>query len=385
MHHSKRREFLKSSAALVAGVSMFGMPGFIRAGANGRIRVAVVGLGGRGQNHVQAIHALATENVDLAALRDCDEMNLNRSAAAYEKLSGRRATPFGDLRKVLDDRSIDAVTFATPNHWHSLAAIWACQAGKDVYVEKPGSHNIFEGRKMVETAHNCRRILQHGTQCRSSPNIAEGVQKLREGVIGKVYLVRAVIYKILRGHRPAYHAAGTQGVELGCVAGTGARAAVLPDTATRLALPLGLRQRATRQPRRASNGPDPLGAWARHAPNAHPVDGRPLHTRRRSTDARHADMLIRICRPRSAGRSRGPQLVHQQRGKSGRALSVRRSPERRRRDLPGARRLYALPRLLQLLHVPRQGQTAGPEQIGPRRADDRYGPFPQFDCLHAEP
>ncbi|MGO8749169.1 MAG: Gfo/Idh/MocA family protein [Thermoguttaceae bacterium] len=196
MHNDNRRKFLKSSATLAAGVSLFGMPGIVRAGANDRIRVAVVGLGGRGQNHVQAIHQLATENVDLAALCDCDEANLNQSGAAYEKLSGRRAALVGNLRKLLDDRSIDAMTFATPNHWHSLGAIWACQAGKDVYVEKPGSHNIFEGRRMVETARKYRRIVQHGTQCRSSPNIREGVQRLREGVIGKVYLARAVIYKI---------------------------------------------------------------------------------------------------------------------------------------------------------------------------------------------
>jgi predicted dehydrogenase len=88
------------------------------------------------------------------------------------------------------------VTFATPNHWHALNVIWGCQANKDVYVEKPGSHNIFEGRKMVEAARKHDRMVQHGTQCRSSPNIIEGIQKLHQGVIGEVYFARGIAYKI---------------------------------------------------------------------------------------------------------------------------------------------------------------------------------------------
>jgi predicted dehydrogenase len=175
---------------------VLGVPASVRAGANDRLRVAVVGLGGRGRNHLEALHELAGENVELAALCDCDEGALGRSAAAREKLSGKQPAGYTDLRKLLDDRSIDAVTFATPNHWHALGTIWACQAGKDVYVEKPGCHNLFEGRKMVEAARKYGRIVQHGTQCRSSPNIREGVQKLHEGVIGKIYLARAVIFKI---------------------------------------------------------------------------------------------------------------------------------------------------------------------------------------------
>ena len=188
MNRHDRRNFLKSSAALAAGVSTIGASALVRAGTNNRIRVGVVGLGGRGQSHVQAIHDLAADDVELAALCDCDETSLTRSAAAYEKLSGKKVPLVNDLRKLLDDKSIDAVSFATPNHWHSLGVIWACQAGKDAYVEKPGSHNLFEGRKMVEAARKYQRIVQHGTQCRSSPNIREGIQKLREGAIGRVYL-----------------------------------------------------------------------------------------------------------------------------------------------------------------------------------------------------
>ena len=115
-------------------------------------RVAVRRPRDTGQNHVQSLHELASENVELAALCDCDEGTLGRSAAAYEKASGRKVGRSNDLRRLLDDRSIDGVTFATPNHWHSLGVIWACQAGKDAYVEKPGSHNVFEGTKTVEAA-----------------------------------------------------------------------------------------------------------------------------------------------------------------------------------------------------------------------------------------
>ena len=100
-----------------------------------------------------------------------------------------------DFRKVVDDKSIDAVAFATPNHWHALGTIWACQAGKDVYVEKPGTHSFFEGKKIVEAANKYKRIVQHGTQNRSSPNIMEGMQKLKEGVIGRVYLARGIAFK----------------------------------------------------------------------------------------------------------------------------------------------------------------------------------------------
>ncbi len=196
MPRHARRGFLKSSAAVAAGVSVLGAPALAGVGANDRVRVAVVGVGGRGQNHLQALGELAPQGVELAALCDCDQASLGRSVAAVEKLAGKKPRAERDLRKLLDDKSIDAVTFATPNHWHSLGVIWACQAGKDAYVEKPGSHNLFEGRKMVEAARKYQRIVQHGTQCRTSPNIREGIQKLRDGAIGEVYLARAVVFKI---------------------------------------------------------------------------------------------------------------------------------------------------------------------------------------------
>src|SRR5262249_58365244 len=106
---------------------------------------------------------------------------------------------YDNLRRVLDDKTIDAVSFATPNHWHALGTIWACQAGKDVYVEKPASHNISEGRIMVSAARRYNRVVQHGTQCRSSSLIRAGIEKLHQGVIGRVYMARGIAYKTRQG------------------------------------------------------------------------------------------------------------------------------------------------------------------------------------------
>jgi len=199
MQSRNRRDFLKSSAA-AAGASVLGGPAVAksRASANDRIRVGIVGLRGRGRAHIAAIHDMAGENVELAAMCDCDEVNLNSALANYEKLSGKKPLAYNDMRKLLDDPSIDAVSHATPNHWHSLGVIWTCQAGKDAYTEKPGSHNVREGRKMIDAARKYKRICQHGTQNRSSPNVVEGITKLKEGVIGDVYMARGISYK-LRG------------------------------------------------------------------------------------------------------------------------------------------------------------------------------------------
>ncbi len=164
--------------------------------ANDRIRVAVVGLNRRGVDHIRCFHQLAQEqNVDLAALCDVDEAVLDRNLAYYEKLSGKRVKRVIDLRDLLADPSIDAVSYATPNHWHALGTIWACQAGKDVFLEKPASHTIREGREMILAARKFNRIVQHGTQSRSNPAMQEGVRKLQEGVIGEVYMARGMAYK----------------------------------------------------------------------------------------------------------------------------------------------------------------------------------------------
>src|SRR5208282_1931352 len=108
---------------------------------------------------------------------------------------GEQVEGYSDLRKLLENQDIDAVTFATPHHWHALGAIWAVQAGKDVYVEKPASHNVWEGRKMIEAARKYDRLIQVGAQCRSSVGLQEAIAWLREGHLGKIVRARGLCYK----------------------------------------------------------------------------------------------------------------------------------------------------------------------------------------------
>ncbi len=192
MERMDRRKFLINSAGATAGLMAPAVVTKAFGKANDRIRVAVVGIRGRGENHIQGFAALP--DVELAALCDVDESVLARRTKELEARNIKPAT-YTDIRKLLEDKTIDAVSYATPNHWHALGAIWACQAGKDVYVEKPGSHNVWEGRKAVEAARKYNRIVQHGTQSRSNASLQEAVQKLREGLIGDVYMARALCFK----------------------------------------------------------------------------------------------------------------------------------------------------------------------------------------------
>jgi predicted dehydrogenase len=182
-----RREVLRAAAgaALLAPQRVLG--------ANDRVRVAVVGLRGRGFDHIKRVHE--TAGVELAAVVEVDENVLAARLADIEKLGLPKPRTFVDIRKMLEDRSIDAVTIATPNHWHSLMGIWACQAGKDAYVEKPLSHSWWEGKQLVAAASKYNRIVQHGTQSRSSIGAKEAIQKLRSGLVGDVYLSRGLCYK----------------------------------------------------------------------------------------------------------------------------------------------------------------------------------------------
>ena len=163
------------------------------ASANDRVRVACVGVRGQGNSHIGAY--LAMENVEIAAVCDIDETVLNKRLGEIEAKSGKRPAAFTDLRKLLEDKSIDAISIATPNHSHTLQTIWGCQAGKDVYIEKPCSHNMFETRQIVAAAQKYDRIVQHGTNSRSTVALREAVQKLQEGVIGDVYMARALCFK----------------------------------------------------------------------------------------------------------------------------------------------------------------------------------------------
>ena len=182
MDQIARREFLKMPAAAAAW-----------AGANDRIRLALIGAGGRGRDHVKL--ATGIEGVEIAAVCDPDETRMAAVAKEIEARTGRKPALHGDFRHALEDRNIDAVTIATCNHWHALAAIWSCQAGKHVYVEKPLSHNFFEGRQVVAAARRYDRIVQGGTQKRSNGYTRRAIQAMREGVIGDVYMARVIHYE----------------------------------------------------------------------------------------------------------------------------------------------------------------------------------------------
>jgi predicted dehydrogenase len=162
------------------------------AGANDRVRMAVCGIRGQGFQHVEEYSRL--DNVEVAAVCDVDENIVRERLADMERLGMPKPKVYTDARRVMEDKSIDAVSIATPNHWHALLTIWACQAGKDVYVEKPCSHFWWEGRQMVRAAEKYNRIVQHGANSRSNPAVIEGIRKLREGVIGDVYLARGLCF-----------------------------------------------------------------------------------------------------------------------------------------------------------------------------------------------
>ena len=195
MNRITRRDFMKSSIAAGVGLTLATPFSRVR-GANDDIRVAVMGIGGRGGSHINAFHKM--DGVRVVALCDVDRNILEDGAKSFKKRNEDVDT-YVDIRKLLDDKNIDAVSIATTNHWHSLATIWACQAGKDVYVEKPCSHNVFEGRKCVEAARKYRRIVQHGTQSRSSSNWARQIAAIQSGKYGKLLVSKAYASKNGRG------------------------------------------------------------------------------------------------------------------------------------------------------------------------------------------
>ena len=160
---------------------------------NETVRVGVIGLGGRGGSHVNAWSRM--KNVEIVAISDIDESHIGEKFKLLEGRGSNKPTTYVDFRKMLDDKSIDAVSIATPNHWHTLMTVWACQAGKDVYVEKPCSHNVFESQQIVAAARKYDRMVQQGSQSRSSPALREAVQKMREGELGEVYMTRGLCYK----------------------------------------------------------------------------------------------------------------------------------------------------------------------------------------------
>jgi predicted dehydrogenase len=187
-----RRSFLKSTAL---AASAFALPAASWAavrGANEDIRVAVIGFNGRGKDHIDGYRKL--KGVRIVALCDADKKVLERGAQTL-KDADIEVKKYVDVRDLLASDDIDAVSIATPNHWHALMAIWACQHGKDVYVEKPVSHNVWEGRQIVRAARKYGRIVQTGTQSRSNPGLQEAVAWIHAGGLGEIRLVRGLCYK----------------------------------------------------------------------------------------------------------------------------------------------------------------------------------------------
>jgi predicted dehydrogenase len=197
--HASRREFLERTATCVAtATTLAGARAVGATGAGDRLVVGLIGCGGRGVHDAGLFRGRA--NVEVAYVCDVDEARRGRAARGLGVDPPRAVA---DLRRVLDDRSVDAVIVATPDHWHAPAAILACDAGKHVYVEKPCSHNIREGRLLVEAARRGGRLVQHGTQARSTRMIAEAVRLLHGGIIGTVLVAKAWNIQARRsiGHR----------------------------------------------------------------------------------------------------------------------------------------------------------------------------------------
>src|SRR5262245_52273436 len=189
-----RRDFVKSSAGAAAVTGTLGFNIKTHAGSpNDTVRVAVVGFNGQGRAHIREYAQMP--NVEIAALCDIDASVMSKGSQEVERLTKKKPKEYVDLRKLLEDKSIDAVSIATHNHWHSLMGIWACQAGKDVYVEKPCSQSYWEGKQLVAAARKYNRIVQHGTNSRSSVALREAMQKLKDGVIGEVYMARGLCFK----------------------------------------------------------------------------------------------------------------------------------------------------------------------------------------------
>jgi predicted dehydrogenase len=200
MSRLTRRDFVKGSVAAMASITIAGTKSSGRVlGANDTIRVAVAGLNGRGSSHVGAFAGM--QDVSVAYLVDPDSRTF---APRLRQVRGAQPRTVADVRRALEDRNVDAISIATPNHWHALMTVWAAQAGKHVYVEKPMSHNVREGRIAVEMARKHNVIVQHGTQSRTEGHWANTIEAVKSGKYGRLLVSRALCYKIRNsiGNRP---------------------------------------------------------------------------------------------------------------------------------------------------------------------------------------
>lgn len=191
-----RRTFLKKSGALVMTApfvnNLWGI-GNSWSKANDRVRIGVVGIRGMGFGHIRAYSQL--ENVEVAALCDIDE-NLFAERVKWLEDNGKsKPKLYRDIRDLLDDKDIDAISVATPNHWHALAGIWAAQAGKHATLEKPGTHNVFEGRQLVNAAEKYNKLIQHHAERRSFAGFKSAMDFLHNGGLGEVYMAKGMCYK----------------------------------------------------------------------------------------------------------------------------------------------------------------------------------------------
>ena len=190
MESTNRRAFVKSAA--LAGAPAI-QSGWAQRSPNEQINLGVVGFRGRGRDHYRAFAKIP--NVRVKYLCDIDERLFPDAVAEVEKLGGTAPETIVDIRKLLEKKDLDAISIATPDHWHALQTIWACQAGKDVYVEKPVCHNLREGRKMVEASRKYNRMVQAGLNRRSERRNKAGVRFVQEGAFGAAYRAKAVVYR----------------------------------------------------------------------------------------------------------------------------------------------------------------------------------------------
>jgi predicted dehydrogenase len=198
---TKRRDFIKKSVLGTAGIAIGGMGLSARSyasiiGSNDRITLAVIGIRGQGGGHIKTWCSLTgNRNIRLKTICDVDEQLFAEKSKVILDSTGVKPVTEWDMDKVLNDKEIQAVSLATPNHWHALGTILAAQAGKHVYVEKPACHNIYEGRKMIEAARKYNVRVQTGFQNRSSNNVMQAMKFLHDGGIGEVYMAKGMCYK----------------------------------------------------------------------------------------------------------------------------------------------------------------------------------------------
>ncbi|HXP59539.1 MAG TPA: Gfo/Idh/MocA family oxidoreductase, partial [Dongiaceae bacterium] len=195
MNTITRREFLASSGKGLAGAAVAGMATSALAqdrakGANDRVVLALIGAGSRGTGVIQGL-LKNNQNVEAKYVCDVNDERGGEAMASLTKLQGFSPKRINDMHRIFDDKDVDAVQISTPEHWHSVAAVWACQAGKDVYVEKCPSTTIWEGRKLVEAAAKYKRIVEIGTQNRSADYGWSARDYIQSGKLGKVVMVKS--------------------------------------------------------------------------------------------------------------------------------------------------------------------------------------------------